>query len=100
MKCAGCGAKFGAADGQPAPGGSSAPGVYVLVGVPLAVATAVTFWLDVPYVPWVGLAITVFVAMQIPIAWSDCRGTAGGAGEGGGTCPKCGAANRVRWWSL
>ena len=93
MKCAQCQAKFSAADGQPAPGGSSAPGVHVLVALPLYGAAAVTSFLDVAYAPWVCLGIGVFVTLQVPIAWSDCR-------KNGGTCPKCSADNPVRPWSL
>ena len=100
MKCAQCRTRFSATDAQPAPGGSSAPGVLLGFTVVLTCSTAVAFVLDVAYVKWVGLGISVFVAMQVPIAWADCRSRAGLAEQGGGTCPKCGAENPVRLWSL
>ena len=100
MKCAQCRARFCAADAQPAPGGSSAPGVLLSFAVVLICATAIAFVLDVAYVKWVGLGISAFAAVQVPIAWADCRSRAGLAKQGGGTCPKCGTKNPVRLWSL
>jgi len=100
MKCAQCRTRYSAADAQPAPGGSSAPGVLLVLAVVFICSTAIAFVLDVAYVKWVGFGISVFVAMQVPIAWADCRSSAGLAERGGETCPKCGSENPVRLWSL
>lgn len=100
MKCAQCYTRYSAAWAQPAPGGSSAPGVLLGLAVVFLCATAVAFVLDIAYVRWVGLGISAFVAMQIPIAWGDCRSRGGLVEHGGGTCPECGTENPVRLWSL
>jgi hypothetical protein len=100
MKCAQCRTRYSAADAQPAPGGSSAPGILLGFAVLFVCATAITFVLDVAYVKWAGFGISVFVAIQVPIAWVDCRSEAGLTEQGGGTCPKCGTENPVRLWSL
>ena len=100
MKCAQCRTRYSAADAQPAPGGSSAPGVLLGLAMVFICSTVVAFVLDVPYVKWVGFGISAFVAIQVPIAWAACRSKAGLAEQGGGTCAKCGAENSVRLWSL
>jgi hypothetical protein len=66
----------------------------------LGATTAAVLVLEADYLMWVGVGISAFVAMQIPIAWSDCRSPAGLSEHGGGICPKCGAENRVRFWSF
>jgi len=63
-------------------------------------ATAAAFVLETDYLKWLGLGISVIIAMQVPIAWGDCRSPAGLSEHGGGICPKCGAENRVRFWSF
>jgi hypothetical protein len=100
MKCTQCRTRYSAADAQPAPGGSSAPGVLLGLAVVFIFSTAIAFVLDVAYVKWVGVGLSAFVAMQVPMAWADCRSRAGLAEQGGGTCPKCGTENPVRLWSL
>lgn len=100
MKCKQCHTRFSAASGQPAPGGSSAPGVFLLFALVLLGASVIAFVLVHSYVGFVLLAIGAFVLAQVPIAWSDCRRRAGLAADGGGTCPHCGTDNRVRFWSL
>jgi hypothetical protein len=100
MRCAKCRTRYSAAWAQPAPGGSSAPGALLCFAVVLSSATAAAFVLELAYVRWVGLGTSAFVAMQVPIAWSDCRSRAGLADHGGGVCPKCGFQNPLRLWSL
>ena len=100
MKCAQCRTRYSAADAQPAPGGSSAPGVLLGLAVVFICSTAIAFVLHALYVKWVGVGLSVFVAMQIPMAWAACRSKAGLAKQGGGACPKCRTENPVRLWSL
>jgi hypothetical protein len=100
MKCARCRTRYSASDRQPAPGGSSAPGVLLGFAVVLICLTAIAFVLEVAYVKWVGFGISAFVAIQVPMAWAACRSRAGLAEQGGGVCPKCGIENPVRLWSL
>ena len=100
MKCAQCRTRYSASWAQPAPGGSSAPGALLGFAVVIICSTAIAFVLDVAYVKWVGFGISAFVAMQVPMAWADCRSSAGLAEHGGGICPECGTENPVRFWSL
>jgi hypothetical protein len=100
MRCSHCRSRFSAAWTQPAPGGSSAPGLFLMFAVALVGASLVAFFLGHSYIGWVCFAIGAFVLVQVPIARSDCRGKAGLAPHGGGTCPYCGADNRVKLWSL
>ncbi len=100
MKCAQCRTRYSASRAQPAPGGSSAPGVLLGFAVVFICSTVIAFVLDVAYVKWVGFGISAFVAMQVPMAWAACRSKAGLAEQGGGTCPICGTENPVRLWSL
>ena len=100
MKCSACRARFSAAWAQPAPGGSSAPGVFLMIALTLVAMSLVTFYLGHIYIGWICLVLGGFVLVQVPIAWSDCRGRAGLSPHGGGTCPNCGAENPVRLWSF
>jgi len=93
MRCHACGKSFSVAWAQPSPGGSSAPGVFLGGAVGLAAVAAWLFRIGAAYVPWVCIAIAGFIAIQVPVAWSDCRSR-------GGACPKCGADHTVRPWSL
>ena len=93
MRCSACNKEFSVAWAQPSPGGSSAPGVFLVGSIILSAIALVLFWMDVAYWPWVILAVATFVAIQIPVAWGDCR-------RGGGACPKCKAENPVRPWSF
>ena len=97
MRCRHCKQRYSAACRQPSPGGSSAPGVFfVLAGA--AVAAAVGSWLALGRIGWaiVGGAFALWMIALTAIAWFDCRGEQGG----GEKCPRCGAANTVRPWSL
>ncbi len=100
MKCSHCHARFSADWAQPAPGGSSAPGVFLLLALALCGASALTLYLDLRTVGWICFVFALFVTIQIPIAWSDCRSKSGLSAHGGGTCPTCGADNPVRLWSF
>lgn len=100
MKCAQCRARFSAAWAQPAPGGSSAPGLYLATGSALLALSLAMHTLDVAWLGWALLAAAVLVLARTPIAWLDCRRPSGGTPHGGGTCPHCGTENVVRPWSL
>ena len=100
MRCSACHSRFSAAWAQPSPGGSSAPGLFLVGALIFTAITATTLLLKVAYVPWICLAIALFVAIQVPIAWSDCRSRSGLSTHGGGTCPNCGSENPVRFWSF
>ena len=66
MKCAQCRTRFSATDAQPAPGGSSAPGVLLGFTVVLTCSTAVAFVLDVAYVKWVGSVLAFLSRCRFP----------------------------------
>ena len=100
MKCAQCGTRYRADYAQPAPGGSSAPGILLGFTVVLVSLTVLAFVLNGGHWKWVGLGISVLVALQVPFARAACRAKAGLAKHGGGTCPECGVENPVRLWSL
>lgn len=100
MRCSHCRYRFSAAWTQPAPGGSSAPGIFLMIALALFGMSLLTLFLGYTYVGWTCLAIGAFVLVQVPIAWFDCRDKAGLSPHGGGTCPNCGASNRVQLWSL
>jgi hypothetical protein len=78
---------------QPSPGGSSAPGVFLVGASMLSAIALLLFWVDLAYWPWVLLAVAVFIAIQMLVAWGDCRSR-------GGACPKCGVEHPVRPWSF
>ncbi len=100
MQCEQCRTRYSAAWAQPAPGGSSSPGVLLALAAVFFCATAAAFVLGVAYVRWIGVALSALVAIRIPIAWTDCRSRSGLSGHGGGVCPNCGIENPVRPWSL
>lgn len=100
MKCSTCRSRFSAAWTQPAPGGSSAPGTFLIFALGLSAVSLLTLFLGHTYAGWVCLGLGAFVLVQVPIARSDCRDKAGLSDHGGGTCPNCGADNSVKLWSL
>jgi hypothetical protein len=100
MRCSNCQSRFSAAWTQPAPGGSSAPGIFLVTTFALIGTSVLAFVFGHTYVGWICFGFGAFVLVQVPIAWSDCRGKAGLSPHGGGTCPNCGADNRVKLWSL
>ena len=51
MRCSACHSRFIAAWAQPSPGGSSAPGVLLAGALAFGVIAAVTFLLNVAYIP-------------------------------------------------
>ncbi len=70
------------------------------MAVLLFAVTGLLFVLDSGYWRWIVLGIAVFVSLQVPIAWMDCRGPAGLHEHGGERCPSCDAVNTVYPWSL
>jgi hypothetical protein len=93
MRCTACNHKFSSAWSQPSPGGSSAPGLFLIgVGVLGAIALLL-FRLEVLYWPWILIFAAGFIGVQVLVAWSDC-------GTRGGNCPKCDTRHPVRPWSL
>ena len=100
MRCSACRSRFSADWAQPAPGGSGAPGIFLVIALALVVASLGAQFVGHAYIGWACLGIGAFVIVKVPIAWSDCRGKSGLSPHGGGTCPKCGADNPVRPWSF
>ena len=100
MKCSSCRKPYSAAISQPAPGGSSAPGVFFITTLLSAALTVGLFWADVAAWKWLSLGVTAFIAFQVLVAWSDCRGPAGLSPCGGERCPFCDRENTVWPWSL
>lgn len=93
MRCSSCSHKFSSAWSQPSPGGSSAPGVFLIGTGALAVIALLLFRMEVDYWPWFFLFVAAFIGVQVLVAWSDCSGR-------GGHCPKCETEHPVRPWSL
>lgn len=100
MKCKQCGKKYSADLFQPAPGGSSAPGVFFILALVLFSATLILFLFELKIWMWIALGTAVFVSLQIMVAWSDCRNDGGYAKHGGVTCPECKTVNTVYPWSF
>jgi hypothetical protein len=101
MKCHECGTKFSAADYQPAPGGTSAPGEFLILGATF-IAIAVILWLSDLSRFWaaVAAAVSVLSILKIPFALFGCRGDGGNADHKGVSCPECKSVNKIRPWSL
>lgn len=100
MKCKKCGKRYSADLYQPAPGGSSSPGVFLILAVLLLAGSATLFIFNISVFKWILLGLGIFVMIQVPIAWSDCRGNGGYATHGGVDCPACNETNTVYPWSL
>lgn len=98
MKCRNCSHRFSAEDGQPAPGGSSAPGCFF----PFTVGSIVgAVWLAfvIPEIWWfVMLLPLIFIAINL-LALYDCKGP-GIGGTPGNQCPECGTRNTMWPWSM
>lgn len=100
MKCKSCGKRYAANISQPAPGGSSAPGVFFILAVLLYAITGLFFVFHPGFWKWIALGVSVFVSIVVLTAWTDCRGPAGLHDSGGEECPFCGATNTVYPWSF
>ncbi len=90
MRCGECKSSFSAADYQPAPGGSSAPGVFLICSIAClgACIAGVLFGFG-RLLFWFSLGVAVFAAIQIPVDYFDCRSDGGYANHNGITCPSC-----------
>jgi hypothetical protein len=100
MKCKSCGKRYSASIGQPAPGGSSAPGVFFILAILLYALAGFLFVFHAGFWKWIALGIAVFVSLKVPFAWMDCREPAGLHEDSGEQCPSCGETNTVYPWSL
>jgi len=100
MKCKSCGKRYSASIGQPAPGGSSAPGVFFILAILLYALAGFLFVFNAGFWKWIALGISVFVSLIVLIAWMDCREPGGLHEHGGEKCPFCGETNTVYPWSL
>jgi hypothetical protein len=83
MKCKNCGKRYPADISQPAPGGSSAPGVFFIFAALLYGIAVYLFVSRIDYWKWIVLGVAVFVSLQVILAWKDCIGPAGLHNEGG-----------------
>lgn len=96
MTCRLCGQSYSASYGQPAPGGSNAPGVFFYTGL-LCVTAAVVFHRTGHSTACIVALIAA--ALCVPttaIAWFDCARGQVSAAE----CPLCKGRNTVYPWSL
>ncbi len=100
MRCSSCRKRYSAAISQPWPGGSSAPGEFFIATLFAAAVMVGLFLADVAVWKWLSLGITAFIALQVFVAWVDCRGPAGLSPYGGERCPHCKHENTVWPWSL
>ena len=100
MRCTTCHHRYSASWAQPAPGGTSAPGVYLIATLTLLAVSIALLFLDYAYAGWTLFTLAWLVGFRIPIALADCRGRAGGSEKSGETCPQCGRRNPIRPWSL
>jgi hypothetical protein len=71
--------------------------VFFIIALLFLMASLVSFYFGGlgRFVALACLGISIFVAVQVVVAWIDSR-----TGPGSGTCPKCGAQNPVRLWSF
>lgn len=103
MKCSKCGARFAADINQPAPGGSSSPGVFFIVSLLFTVLLAVFVLLDLNLL-WIIICCVVLLFSLVANlnAYTDCGSELGPDGETikGVSCPACGELNDVKPWSL
>ncbi len=100
VRCIRCHTRFSANWAQPAPGGSSAPGIFFLSSMAAFLASVITWLFDIPHLWWVLLLLGAVFVLRTFISWADCRRRAGLSGDTGETCPHCGAQNRVKPWSF
>ncbi|NIQ39672.1 MAG: hypothetical protein GTN81_13935 [Proteobacteria bacterium] len=100
MICKRCAKAYPVDISQPWPGGSSAPGVFFFFALFLYAIAGFLFLIHAGYWSWIVLGISVFVSIQVPFAWSACRGPAGLHDHGGKKCPSCGGINTVYPWSF
>jgi len=69
MRCSSCRSKFSAAWTQPAPGGSSPPGIFLIAGIALLGTSVLTLVLGHNYVGWACFAIGALVLVKASLAW-------------------------------
>lgn len=96
MKCKKCGTRYHLDWGQPGPGGSSSPGYFFWFSIILMFVTLYLYWHEISPWYWVTLGISIFVFIQVPIAYSDCTNE----DYSGKECPKCKTENKAFWWSM
>ena len=100
MRCRHCGKRYSAADSQPAPGGSSAPGEFFFAALLIAGLGGV-FWLaGFKLLGLLTACVAILPTLLIPLAWWDCHGPVAISSHGGERCSHCGGRNKVWPWSL
>lgn len=100
MKCTNCKMRYSATTYQSYPGGSGAPGMFLIFGAVLASAAVVLFLMDTSAWGWLPLGLAVVVLVMAIVAVFDCRGNGGYASHSGVDCPGCKTTNTVYPWSL
>ncbi len=91
MKCHKCGTKFPANLAVSGTGGQEAPGTFLVITVVLVIVGITLRSFGVKYWDYVALGSAVIVAVQIVVAFFDCRNS---------DCPTCKTPARVRPWSM
>ena len=101
MRCSSCKKPYSAAINQAFQGGSSVPGAFFIASLFSSAVTVGLFLADVGAWKWLALGITAFIAVQVFVAWVNCRGRPAAlapySGEG---CAYCDHENTVWPWSL
>ena len=100
MKCKHCGLRYPANRFASWPGGFDPPGNFFYLAGSSALGTAVLFVLGVDFWRWVGMGLTVFLGIQVFMAWGACRSRGNFGDESGGICPECKGTNKVHPWSF
>lgn len=92
MKCHQCGEKFPANLAVScSPGGQEAPGTFMVIALLSLAVGSVLVVKGVKYWPYVAFGVAGFVAVQVVVAFFDCRNS---------ECPNCKAKARIRPWSF
>ena len=101
MRCKHCRHKYSANPYSAGPAGFDSPGIYFFLGVFLAAASTLFFYLDLPILKWSSLIAALFVVVvPLPTAWRYSHVSDDAPHFGGDVCPECLGRNRVWPWSL
>ena len=94
MKCAACGTRWSADVGSTGPGGFSAPGVFLLAALVLAMVAGGCFMAGTMLWAAAFGLFAVLALLAVGLSMSDAKRT------GGGECPNCASRAPIRPWSL